>query len=84
MKKRTIAEIHDKEIGHRKFALFIDEAKEQGYEITEIKEYNEKYKFLWNGYPLEFDKNLNISVWWQFSRCKELYEMHLKIIELQK
>ena len=41
MKTRTIEEIHDKEIGHKKFAWFVDTAIEDGHKITEIKEYNE-------------------------------------------
>ena len=45
MKNRTIEDIHDKEIGHKKFAWFVDTAIEDGHKITQIKEYNEKFKF---------------------------------------
>ena len=44
MKNRTIEEIHDKEIGHKKFAWFVDTAIKDGHKITQIKEYNGKIK----------------------------------------
>lgn len=84
MKNRTIEDIHDKEIGHKKFAWFIDEAMEQGYTITCIKEYYEKFKFKMNGWPLEFDKNPQLSVRWQLDMCIELVKHHEKLKELQE
>lgn len=83
MKRRTIADIHDKEIGHKKFAWFIDTALECGYTITDIKEYNEKYKFKMNGYPVEFDKMPELSVKWQYQMCCDLIAMRDKILELK-
>lgn len=79
MKVRTLNDIHDREIGHTKFAKFVDYAIENGYAITDIKEYQTKYKFNWNGYPLEFDKDPNISVWWQYGRCEKLYKMYIEL-----
>lgn len=83
MKTRTIEEIHDKEIGHKKFAWFVDTAMENGYKITEIKEYNEKFKFKMNGYPMEFDKMPTLSVKWQYQLCCDLIKLHEKVKEFK-
>ena len=83
MKQRTIDEIHDKEIGHKKFAWFVDMAIKKGYQITEIKEYNEKFKFKMNGYPLEFDKLPSLSVKWQLEMCELLIKQHEKLKQLR-
>ena len=56
MKNRTIEELHDKHIGHRKFAKICDLLIEKGYSITDIKEYNEQFKFKVNGYQYTFRK----------------------------
>ena len=82
MKERTIKEIHDRLCGHKKFAWFVDTAIEEGYTITEIKEFNEKFKFLMNGYPLEFDKSPKANSKWQYEQCKTLVEYHkyLKVL----
>jgi hypothetical protein len=56
MKKRTIEEVHDRDIGHRKFARFIDKAIAEGYEITNIRETNVMFKFDMDGYQMDFDK----------------------------
>ncbi len=84
MKNRTIEEIHDKYIGHKKFAWFVDTAIEKGYKITCIKEYNEKFKFKMDGWPLEFDKTPEISVKWQLELCEDLVKMNEKAKELRK
>ena len=81
MKTRTIEEIHDKYIGHKKFAWFVDTAIEDGHKVTEIKEYNEKFKFKMDGYPMEFDKLPTISVRWQLETCYQLLEYHKKLEE---
>lgn len=83
MKVRTIKDIHDKEIGHKKFAWFVDTAIEDGHKITQIKEYNEKFKFQMDGYPLEFDKMPEISAKWQYELCCDLINLHKKV-ELAK
>ena len=57
MKKRTLEELHDKEIGHRKFAKVCDLLIEQGYKITEIKEYYEKFVFYVDDMRFEYSKN---------------------------
>lgn len=56
MKKRTIEELHDKYIGHRKFAAIVDGLIERGYNITDIKEYNEQFKFKANGHEYHYRK----------------------------
>ena len=82
MKVRTIEEIHDKEIGHKKFAWFVDTAIAKGYQISNIKEFNEKFKFKMNGYPLEFDKLPSINAKWQLERCEELVKQNDELAEL--
>lgn len=78
MKTRTIEEIHDKYVGHRKFAWFVDTAIDNGYTIKDIKEYNEKFKFRMNGWTLEFNKSPKVSAKWQYELCCDL----LKNIEM--
>ena len=56
MQKRTIADLHDRYIGHRKFAKVCDLLTEKGYKITDIKEYNEKFTFRVNDTPSTYDK----------------------------
>ena len=79
MKRRTIEEVHDEEIGHKKFAWFIDTAIKKGYKITNIREYNEKFKFDMNDWPLEFDKTPNLSVKWQLEVCEQLVTYREKL-----
>jgi len=61
MKIRTIEELHDKHIGHRKFAKVVDLFIERGYEVCDIREYNEKFKFTVNGVPCEYQKDWKAS-----------------------
>ena len=83
MKKRTIEEIHDPEVGHKKFAWFVDEATDRGYKITNIREYNEKFKFEMDGHPLEFDKMPDLSVRWQLEQCENILKLKRKIEEMK-
>lgn len=57
MKERTIQELHDTQIGHKKFAKICDIVIAQGHTITNIKEYNEKFKFQIDGFNFEYSKN---------------------------
>lgn len=57
MKVRTIEELHDKEIGHRKFAKVCDVLIANGHKVSNIKEYYEKFKFDLDDHPFEYDKN---------------------------
>lgn len=84
MQKRTIEDIHNKDIGHKKFALFVDMAMEKGYKITEIKEYYEKFKFKMNGWPIEFDKNPKLNFKWQFELCEKVVKQNeqLKLLKV--
>lgn len=84
MKNRTIEEIHDKEIGHRKFSCFVDSAIQDGHRIEKIREYNEKFKFELDGMPLEFDKNPKVSWRWQLDQCYELLWYRSKLQEYVK
>jgi len=56
MKTRTIEELHDKDIGHRKMAKTVDYLVANGYEVTDIKEYNEQFKFKVNGHQFWYRK----------------------------
>ena len=56
MQKRTIADLHDKDVGHRKFAKVCDLLVKKGYTITDIKEFNEKFTYQINGSPASYDK----------------------------
>ena len=86
VKDRTLQEIHDKEIGHSKFAWFCDHALADGYEITHIREYYEKFKFRMNGYLLEFVKDTKVNAKWQYEQCIKLinYYNELEQIKLEK
>lgn len=84
MKKRTIEDIHDRNIGHRKFAWFVDTAIGKGYQITDIKEYYGKYKFRMNGLELEFDKTPTINAKWQLNMCETLVKQNEQLRALSK
>lgn len=79
VKERTLQDVHDKEYGHSKFALFCDYAKKNGYEITQIKEYQTKFKFRMNGYLVEFDKNPKLNYINQYKMCVECIAYHKQI-----
>ena len=68
---RTIEEIHSKEVGHPRFAKFIDMMKEENYEITNIKEYYERFEFYADGIRLSFDKRIR-DLKWYLSFCKNI------------
>ena len=61
MKQRTIEELHDKYIGHRKFAKIVDGLIENGHTVTDIKEYNEHFKFKVDGTELNYMKDWKAS-----------------------
>lgn len=77
MKTRTIEELHDKEIGHKKFANVCDLILENGHSIKDIKEYNEKFKFYVDGFLFEYSKE------WKAS-AKEYYDYLLNILNFKK
>ena len=84
MKTRTIEDIHDKFYGHTKFAWFVDKAIKDDHTITNIKEYNEKFKFEMDGYKLEFDKSPKVSAQWQLDYCYKLISMANELKKMQK
>ena len=55
-KERTIQELHTKEFGNRKFAKIIDLLIEQGYEVSNIIEFYETYRFDVDGYWFQYQK----------------------------
>lgn len=77
MKERTIEELHDKEIGHRKFAKVCDLLIQKGYRITNIKEFNEKFKFEVDGYLMEYSKE------WK-SSSEEFVHYLIHILNMKK
>lgn len=77
MKHRTIKELHDKYIGHRKFAKVCDTLINNGYEITDIREYNEQFKFKIDGYEQIYNKE------WKGTSEEFVYYL-LNILEMRK
>ena len=63
------------------FACFVDATIKDGHEITQIKEYNEKFRFKMDRHQMEFDKLPSISVKWQLETCYRLLEYHKKLEE---
>lgn len=83
MKERTISEIHDREIGHSKFAWFCDKAKDDGYEIANIREYNEKFKFRMNGIDVEFVKDPKANARFQYEQCVKLINYYEQLEKMR-
>lgn len=84
MQKRTIEDLHDKDYGHKGMARFVDLAMDNGHKVTNIREYYEKFKFNFDGYPMEFDKMPGLSVKWQLEQCELLLDYHKKIEEARQ
>ena len=84
MKRRTVEEIYDQEIGHKRFAEFIRFAQLDGYTISEIKEYYSKFKFKMNGYPMEYDKTVKFDSKWFLSLCEMTIFSHQELEKLQE
>ena len=77
MKQRTIEELHDKYIGHKKMASICDILISDGYKITEIKEYNEQFKFKVNDHQFWYRKD------WK-SSAKEYVKYIINLLEAEK
>lgn len=75
--KRTIKDLHDKDIGHRKFAKVCDLLVEQGHEVTNIVEYYEKFKFDVDGFWFNYQK-----VW--KASAKDYVEYLLNMLNMKK
>lgn len=76
MQKRTIEDIYNKEIGHKKFAIFLTTCKEKNIVVSEIKEYNEKFKFKADGYYFEYQKDTK--------NVKGIFNMFVSCLEIRK
>ena len=76
-KERTIEELHDSKIGHRKFAKVCDLLVEQGHEVTNIVEYYERFKFDVDGFWFTYDKA------WK-SSSKDYVEYLLNMLDMKK
>lgn len=76
-KERTIEELHDREIGHRKFAKVCDMLIGQSHEVTNIVEYYEKFKFDVDGFWFTYDKA------WK-SSSKDYVEYLLNMLNTKK
>lgn len=77
MKNRTIEELHDKYVGHKKFAKVCDLLVQQGHNVTNIREYNEKFKFDVDDFWFEYSKD------WKAS-SKEYVEYLLNMLKMKK
>ena len=82
IKERTIEDIHDKYIGHKKFAKVIDIIMEKGYEITDIKESGTTFQFRINGYPLRTLKDWKSNKEWA-NYLINTYEQAMVLMEMQ-
>ena len=58
---RTIEDLHDKHFGHKKFAKVCDLFVADGLDVTEIREYYEKFSFKLNGIYFEYRKDWKVS-----------------------
>lgn len=74
---RTIKELHDSKIGHRKFAKVCDILVEQGHEVENIVEFYEKFKFDVDGFWFEYSK------YWKAS-SKEYVDYLLNMLKMKK
>ena len=74
MKRRTIEELHD----HRKFATVCDILTEKHYQINNIREFYEKFKFSINGVELEYSKQWKITAAKIADYIIETYEMNMR------
>jgi hypothetical protein len=61
MKLRTIDELHDSEIGHKRFAKVCDILIARGYDVTCIREYNEHFKFFVGDKEYQYRKDWKAS-----------------------
>ncbi len=77
MKKRTLEDLHSKDIGHRKFASVCDLLIDKGHKVTNIVECYEKFKFNVDDYYFEYSKN------WK-SSTKEFVSYLLNILDMKK
>lgn len=75
--KRTIEDLHDKEVGHRKFAKICDLLVEKGHKVENIVEYYEKFKFDVDGFWFTYQKA------WK-SSAKDFVEYLLNMLEMKK
>ena len=79
MKRRTIEELHDKHTDHRKFATVCDILTEKGYQINDIREFYEKFKFSINTVELEYSKQWKISAAKIADYIIKTYEMNIYV-----
>lgn len=79
MKQRTISDLHDKDIGHKKFAKICDLLIEKGHKVENIKEYYEKFKFEIDDYPFEYDKNWKASANDYVTYCLQMLDLKKRI-----
>ena len=84
MKQRTIEELHDKYIGHRKFAKVVDGLIANSYKITDIKEYNEHFKFKVDGIELHYMKDWKASAQQFIKWVEQTLDFQKQLEELQK
>lgn len=77
MKKRTIEELHDPKVGHRKIAKICDLLVEKGHKVENITETYEQFKFDVDGFWFTYRKE------WK-SSAKDFVEYLLNILNMKK
>ncbi len=77
MKNRTIEELHDKHVGHKKFAKICDLLTQEGYVITDIREYNKFFKFKVNNKEYQYRKE------WK-SSAKDFAKYFINVFKTQE
>lgn len=79
MQNRTITDLHDKEIGHPKFAKAVGWLVKHGHVVTDIKEYYEKFIYKVDGIRLEYDKQN-----WKSTSEKYAIYVHNLLIDIKR
>ena len=77
MQVRTIEDLHDKHIGHKKFAKIVDILEADGYPVKNIREFNEKFKFTIDKEIFEYSKDWKASAY-------EIEQYIINILKMKK
>ena len=78
MKKRTIEDIRY-DLGNLEFAWFVDTAIKDGHTITNIEEYDGKFRFKMDGNPMDFfvwmDKKRQLESCYRILESRDLFKL---------
>lgn len=81
MKTRTIEELHDKHIGHKKFASIVDILIADNHKVSDIKEYNEQFKFKVDGHQFWYRKEWKSSAKSFAQYCEQILNAEKELIK---